>query len=130
MVVHELIANAAKYGALSQPEGHVGVSWDVRPDGDTRSLQLEWIERDGPTVHAPTHHGFGERLLKRMHTVQTQAELRTEYRPEGLRFIVDLPLSLRNDEDRAIWIFLQVYNTMPWCAARQTGVPDATLGVR
>jgi hypothetical protein len=26
-------------------------------------------------------------------TAQAQAEVRTEYRPEGLRFIVDLPLS-------------------------------------
>jgi two-component sensor histidine kinase len=93
MAIHELTANAAKYGALSQPEGRIDVTWGVRLDGYAQSLYLEWIERDGPVVHAPTHHGFGERLLKRMLTAQAQAEVRTEYRPEGLRFMVDLPLS-------------------------------------
>jgi two-component sensor histidine kinase len=93
MAVHELTANAAKYGALSQPKGHIGVTWDVRADGEAQFLHLEWIERDGPVVHAPTHHGFGERLLNRMLTAQAQAQVQTEYRPEGLRFIVDLPLS-------------------------------------
>ena len=93
IAIHELTANAAEYGALSQPEGYIDVTWDVRPDGDTQSLHLEWIERDGPVVHAPTHHGFGERLLKRMLTTQAQAEVQTEYRPGGLHFIVDLPLS-------------------------------------
>lgn len=93
MAVHELTANAAKYGALSQPKGHIDVTWDVRADGEAQSLHLEWIERDGPVVHAPTHHGFGERLLKRMLTAQARAQVQTEYRPEGLRFIVDLPLS-------------------------------------
>jgi two-component system CheB/CheR fusion protein len=53
---------------------------------------LEWVERDGPLVSTPTHHGFGERLLKRMLTVQTQADVKADYRPEGLRFVVDLPL--------------------------------------
>jgi two-component sensor histidine kinase len=93
MAIHELTANAAKYGALSQPEGHIDVTWDVRLNGDAQFLHLEWIERDGPTVHTPTHHGFGERLLKRMLTAQAQAEVQTEYRPEGLRFIVNMPLS-------------------------------------
>jgi two-component sensor histidine kinase len=92
MAIHELTANAAKYGALSQPKGYIDVTWDVRPNGDTQSLHLEWIERDGPVVHAPTHHGFGERLLKRMLTAQAQAEVRTEYRSEGLYFMVELPL--------------------------------------
>jgi two-component sensor histidine kinase len=92
MAVHELTANAARYGALSEPEGRIDVTWDVRSEADTRFLHLEWVERDGPLVSTPTHHGFGERLLKRMLTVQTQADVTADYRPEGLRFVVDLPL--------------------------------------
>lgn len=92
MAVHELTMNAARYGALSEPTGRIDVNWDIRPEGEARLLHLEWIEQGGPLVHAPTHQGFGERLLKRMFTAQAQAEVTTEYRPEGLRFRADIPL--------------------------------------
>ena len=47
LVIHELTTNASKYGALSRPSGHVGVSW--RND---RSLELEWVESGGPQPKA------------------------------------------------------------------------------
>lgn len=92
MAIHELTMNAAKYGALSEPTGRIDVNWDIRLEGEARLLHLEWTEQGGPPVHAPTHQGFGERLLKRMFTAQAQAEVTTEYRPEGLRFRADIPL--------------------------------------
>lgn len=61
LVLHELATNAAKYGALSVPDGCVDLHWTVQD----KALQLHWRERDGPHVQAPTHSGFGSRLIER-----------------------------------------------------------------
>ena len=50
MAIHELTTNAAKYGALSVPEGSVRVSWDLVVNGEGKILRLEWTERGGPDV--------------------------------------------------------------------------------
>ena len=47
-VLHELVTNAAKYGALSVPKGSVTVSWDRKPNGHTANLVLAWREFGGP----------------------------------------------------------------------------------
>lgn len=59
LLVHELATNSAKYGALSAPEGRVSVRWSL--SGGV--LNVEWQESGGPAVKAPTHRGFGLRLL-------------------------------------------------------------------
>lgn len=61
LLVHELATNSAKYGSLSKPEGHVSLQSSISGD----LLHLEWRETDGPSVFAPTKHGFGLRLLSR-----------------------------------------------------------------
>jgi two-component sensor histidine kinase len=49
MVIHELVTNAAKYGALSTPSGHVSVRWYRKLNGSAR-LVVIWQETDGPRV--------------------------------------------------------------------------------
>ena len=46
LAVHELATNAAKYGALSRPEGRVELRWKVRTTGSS----LSWRESGGPPV--------------------------------------------------------------------------------
>jgi len=62
MGFHELATNAAKYGALSNGEGRVRVTWTIDPDGQW--LRLRWEERGGPRIEAPEKRGFGLRLIE------------------------------------------------------------------
>jgi len=64
MVFHELATNAAKYGALSTPNGAVEVLWSTPNGLGGPRLSLDWIERDGPRVTPPTRRGFGSRLVE------------------------------------------------------------------
>jgi PAS domain S-box-containing protein len=60
LALHELATNAAKYGALSTPGGRVDMQWHQRGN----VVGLNWRESGGPAVTAPTHRGFGSRLLE------------------------------------------------------------------
>jgi len=64
LLLHELAANAAKYGSLSNDRGRVLVSWTVERTRDGRILFFEWQEIGGPEVSAPLREGFGTRLMK------------------------------------------------------------------
>ena len=61
LVLHELATNAAKYGALSVPEGH----GRHRVDGHARpSCRLLWREHGGPPIEKkPEFAGFGTLLI-------------------------------------------------------------------
>ncbi len=63
LLIHELATNAVKYGALSAQAGEVAVDWIVRNRDGRPILFLNWVERGGPPVVAPTRRGFGSRLI-------------------------------------------------------------------
>ena len=52
MVVHELVTNAIKYGALSVPAGKLAVAWDIEPGADGDRIVWRWIEQNGPPAGA------------------------------------------------------------------------------
>jgi PAS domain S-box-containing protein len=80
VTLHELATNAAKYGALSVPNGRVDLKWSHDADG---RLHLHWIETGGPKVEEPGRKGFGGRIVERM-IAQQSGEARFDWRPEGL----------------------------------------------
>jgi two-component sensor histidine kinase len=61
LVFHELATNAAKYGALSSPNGRLMISW--RPVADR--IAIEWVETGGPVVTQPSRRSFGSNLIER-----------------------------------------------------------------
>ncbi len=88
VTLHELATNAAKYGALSVPDGHVQVEWWRASDG---RLVLRWTETGGPPVKPPTRRGFGTRVMDRMIRDQLKGEIRFDWRAEGLVCEITLP---------------------------------------
>lgn len=89
MVLHELVTNAAKYGALSVPDGQVAVSWREEPA--TGRMVLRWTESGGPPVTPPTRHGFGSTLLEQTVLGQLRGDLDMDWHPAGLRCRMALP---------------------------------------
>ena len=81
VALHELATNAAKYGALSVPEGNIQVEWSRASDG---RLVLGWTESGGPPVKRPMRQGFGTHVIERMIEGQN-GEMRFDWRVEGLR---------------------------------------------
>jgi PAS domain S-box-containing protein len=90
MGFHELATNAAKYGALSAPEGSIDVRWsDERADGG--GIRLKWRERNGPPVSPPSRKGFGSRLIERALAYEMNSTVSLDYAPDGLRFEISIP---------------------------------------
>jgi len=61
LALHELATNAAKYGALSNNEGSVEISWSL----DDGNFQFVWKEEHGPQVQPTEKKGFGSTILQR-----------------------------------------------------------------
>lgn len=83
LAINELATNAVKYGALSQHEGHVDVSWESNEAGE---IVFSWAEIGGPTVDIPSHSGFGTQILTLALRHELRAETELVFAPEGLRF--------------------------------------------
>jgi PAS domain S-box-containing protein len=88
MVLHELVTNAAKYGALSSPSGSVAVQWEA-PDG---SLSIAWRETGGPPV-APSapQSGYGTSLIRDLIPHELGGKVDLVMAPEGVRCTIVIP---------------------------------------
>jgi two-component system CheB/CheR fusion protein len=97
LALHELLTNAAKYGALSSPEGRLCVAWEV-VKGDPPRLRFEWRETGIVVAEAdpaPRKGGYGRELIERALPYQLGAETTYALEPDGLRCVVLLPLPER-----------------------------------
>ena len=88
LVLHELATNAAKYGALSAPTGHLDVVWTVREG----MVVLSWVESGGPKVAVPQAVGFGTQLVGLSVERQLRGTIEREFGAEGFRATITLPL--------------------------------------
>lgn len=93
MVVHELLTNAAKYGALSCADGHVDLRWLLTDEPTAPRLCLSWRERGGPPVTAPTAAGFGTRIIEQSISRDLDDEVQADFGPAGLLWRAEFPLA-------------------------------------
>jgi two-component sensor histidine kinase len=86
LVFHELTTNAAKYGALVKPSGHIYITWQRTDD----AFEIAWTETGGPEVLAPLRRSFGSNLIERsLDSFGGQARL--GFAPEGVTCRIKLP---------------------------------------
>lgn len=88
LIVHELVTNAAKYGALTAPAGHVEVTLAMQAD----DYALTWQEVGGPTVHRPNQLGFGMAMIERAVPHELGGTAKVAFDARGLRAEFTLPL--------------------------------------
>ncbi len=81
LLLHEFATNAAKYGALSVPEGAVDIS--CHEDGER--FILTWVERGGPSIDRRNDgDGFGTLLGNATVRSQLGGDIVRDWKPEGL----------------------------------------------
>lgn len=86
--MHELAANAAVHGALSNPEGSLTITWRQAEDN---GLIIEWREQGIRENDAAPRKGFGTVLLGAVLEKQLGGKISREWRDQGLRIAVELP---------------------------------------
>jgi light-regulated signal transduction histidine kinase (bacteriophytochrome)/CheY-like chemotaxis protein len=87
LVVHEMMTNSAKYGALADSTGHVEVIWTLDRGS---SLVIEWKESGGPPVRPPSRRGFGTTIIERSvpFDLKGDAEIRFDLLGVQARFVI------------------------------------------
>ncbi len=102
LALHELVTNAAKYGALSRPEGMLSVIWAVSGVEEARNMTLCWSETLGPQLAgAPARRGFGSLLIEHTLAFELEGSAKLDFAPDGLKVQVELPLRNLVPQDTA-----------------------------
>jgi PAS domain S-box-containing protein len=91
LALHELAANAAKYGALSVPDGRVNIRWQRRDKDKGDGIEISWSESDGPNVRVPDHRGFGTLVVEKNLSRVLDADVRLDFDPAGVRCQIVIP---------------------------------------
>jgi PAS domain S-box-containing protein len=91
-VLHELVTNAAKHGALSMPGGQVSVSWNRKPDGDGANLMLIWQEHGGPPVKSEVQSSYGTNLIRNLIPHELGGKIDLVLASEGVSCRIEIPV--------------------------------------
>lgn len=92
LVLHELATNASKYGALSNREGRVKISWKVIDRNGSPAINLDWREQGGPKVINPERVGFGSRLIEQTLNNSLGGAVKLNFPAEGFHAAMTVPL--------------------------------------
>jgi PAS domain S-box-containing protein len=91
-VLHELVTNAAKHGALSISGGRVSVNWDRKPNGDGTNLSIVWQELDGPTVKPEAQSSYGTNLIRYLIPHELGGKVDLMFESSGVTCRIEIPI--------------------------------------
>jgi two-component system CheB/CheR fusion protein len=97
LAMHELATNAVKYGALSQPDAQLEVTWRVEhTDESSPLLHVSWRERGVKGVPkqgaAPIGSGLGRELIERALPFQLGARTEFRFAEDGVHCLIEMPV--------------------------------------
>ena len=98
LVIHELMTNAAKHGALAGAAGWVTIGWRLDDGGE---LTIDWHEAGGLPAAVPTRRGFGSAIIHRSIPHELGGEATLDYAPAGFRarFVIPARFAVRGTDD-------------------------------
>jgi two-component sensor histidine kinase/CheY-like chemotaxis protein len=90
LVVHELVTNAVKYGALNKAKAQLKIEWFVEPKQN--SLVINWSERGVVIENFPRQRGFGSVIIERSVPHDLGGKANVKYGVDGLDVKLSIPL--------------------------------------
>ena len=87
LVLHELVTNARKYGALTTPNGKITIETAF---DEIDNVAVTWRETGGPSVSPPTRRGFGSTILEQAIQFEVSGTSVPKFLPTG--FVLDMVL--------------------------------------
>jgi PAS domain S-box-containing protein len=87
LVVHELMSNAIRHGALASAEGTIEIDWSDQSE----RLLIRWNERGARNIVEPPKVGAGLAMLDGVIERQLGGRVAKTWQPEGLRLEISLP---------------------------------------
>ena len=91
LALHELAVNAAKFGALSAPDGRVSIVWRRRTGSDGDALEIDWREQSGPKVKPRRKKGFGSMVIEGNLARGLDAKVEMKFDAAGLQCHIVIP---------------------------------------
>jgi two-component sensor histidine kinase/integral membrane sensor domain MASE1 len=89
MVLHELVTNAAKHGALCSPHGRVEVTWTHE---NAVNLSITWREIGGPAVAVSPDGKYGLRVIRDLVPNELGGSVDLIFAPGGVCCKIGIPL--------------------------------------
>jgi PAS domain S-box-containing protein len=91
-VLHELVTNAAKHGALSIPGGNVSVRWNRKANEAGANLMLVWQEHGGPPVKSGIQTSYGTNLIRNLIPHELGGRVDLAFASEGVSCQIEIPI--------------------------------------
>jgi two-component sensor histidine kinase len=114
MVLHELVTNAAKYGALSTSSGKVSVRWDRRFNGNPEpEVLIEWLENGGPMSAIPAREGYGTSVIRDLIPYELGGTVDLSYTTSGVRCKIEIPSEQATGSDQSSGLLTGSHPVLP-----------------
>ncbi len=115
LVIHEMMTNSAKYGALCDGSGKLDIALTPQDDG---GLLIDWRESGGPPVQAPKRRGFGTTIIERSIPFELSGTADVKYNLSGVEGRFGIPARYIVPTDAA-----GIIPTTPHDAGNEEGSP-------